>query len=146
MAEQSALDVARVDVEAFNSGDWERFRQSLTEDSVYEEYATQRRLEGADAILEANQAWKQAFPDARGTIENAFASGDTVVQEITWEGTQSGALPMAQGEIPPSNKRVVVKAVQVIEVEAGKVRSNRHYFDLMGMLQQIGAVPEQAAT
>jgi steroid delta-isomerase-like uncharacterized protein len=139
-----AIQVAREDVEAFNDGDWERFRASLTDDSVYEEFATQRRVDGADEIIAANQAWKEAFPDARGTIENAVASGGTVTLEITWRGTQSGPLATEQGEIPASNRQVEVHAVQVMEVSDGKVRRNRHYFDMLSMLQQIGAVEQPA--
>ena len=43
-----------------------------------------------------------------------------------------------QGEIPPSNRQVVVKAAQVIKFEGGKIKENQHYFDMMGMLQQLG--------
>jgi steroid delta-isomerase-like uncharacterized protein len=142
---ESAHDVARANVEAFNAGDWERFRETLTDDSIYEEMATQRRVEGPDAIIEVNRGWKSAFPDARGTIEKEYSSGDTITQEITWEGTQSGPLETPTGELPPSGRRVVVKAVQVIDVEGGKEKSTRHYFDMLGMLEQLGAMQEPAA-
>jgi steroid delta-isomerase-like uncharacterized protein len=145
MGDQSVLDVARVNVDAFNDGDWDRFGEVLTEGSVYDEVATDRRVEGRDAILEVNREWKQAFPDARGTLQSEFASGDTVVEEITWEGTHSGPLASPQGDIPASNRRISVRAVQVIELEGDKIKATRHYFDLMGLLQQIGAVPEQTA-
>ena len=39
-----------------------------------------------------------------------------------------------------SNRRGTVKACQVIEVEGGKIRSTRHYFDLMTLLQDIGVM------
>ena len=42
-------------------------------------------------------------------------------------------------EPPPSNKRMTVKSVEVIEIEDGKIVL-RHYFDLMTILQQIGAM------
>jgi steroid delta-isomerase-like uncharacterized protein len=145
MGNESILEVARVNLDAFNDGDWDRFGDSLTEDSVYDELATQRHVEGRDAIVEVNREWKNAFSDAHGTISAEFASGDTVVEEITWEGTHSGPLASPQGDIPASNKQVSVKAVQVLDFEGGKIKANRHYFDLMGLLQQIGAVPEETA-
>jgi predicted ester cyclase len=80
----------------------------------------------------------EAFPDARGTITNAFSSGDQVVPEVTWEGTQSGELESPQGPIPASNRRVVVRAIQVPTLDDGRIKENRHYFDMMGLLQQIG--------
>jgi steroid delta-isomerase-like uncharacterized protein len=141
----SSSDVAREQVEAFNAGDWERFRATLTEDSVYDELATGRHLEGQEAVLEANRGWKEAFPDARGTVERAIESDGTVTLEITWEGTQSGPMQMPTGDLPPSGRRAVVKAVEVFDVEGGKIRESHHYFDMMGLLSQVGAM-EQAGT
>jgi steroid delta-isomerase-like uncharacterized protein len=143
---QSAEDVARESIECYNTGDFDRLRSLLADDFYEEELATQRRLEGADARIEAAQSWKRAFPDEQGTITGAYAGGNTVAIELTWEGTQSGPMAMPDGqELPPSNKRITVKSVEVIEIEDGKIKVLRHYFDLMTMLQQIGAM-EQAVT
>jgi steroid delta-isomerase-like uncharacterized protein len=143
---QSAEDVARESIECYNAGDFDRLRSLLADDFYEEELATQRRLEGADARVGAAQSWKQAFPDERGTITGAYPSGNTVAIELTWEGTQSGPLATPDGqELPPSNKRETVKAVEVIEVEDGKIKVLRHYFDLITILQQIGAM-DQAET
>jgi steroid delta-isomerase-like uncharacterized protein len=138
---QSAEDLARESIECYNAGDFDGLRSLLADDFYEEELATQRRLEGADARVEAAQSWKRAFPDEQGTITGAYASGNTVAIELTWEGTQSGPMAMPNGqELPPSNKRMTVKSVEVIEIEDGKIKVLRHYFDLMTMLQQIGAM------
>ena len=134
----STTDVAREQVEAFNADDWDRFRATLSTDSVYDERATQRRLEGQDAIIDANRGWKEAFPDAHGTVDRAMADNGTVTLEITWEGTQSGAFPTPGGELPPSNRHVTVKAAEVFDIEGDKVKEAHHYFDMAGMLQQLG--------
>jgi steroid delta-isomerase-like uncharacterized protein len=145
---QSAEDVARESIECFNAGDFDRLRSLLADDSYEEELATQRRLEGADAQVEVAQGWKQAFPDGRGTVHGTYEAGNTVTIELTWEGTQSGPMRTPDGqELPPSNRRGAVKACQVIEVEDGRIQSTRHYFDLMTLLQQIGAMEQtEAAT
>jgi steroid delta-isomerase-like uncharacterized protein len=144
---QSAEDVARESIESYNAGDFDRLRSLLADDFYEEELATQRRLEGGDARVEAAQGWKQAFPDEHGTITGVYTSGNTEAIEITWEGTQSGSLATSDGqELPPSNKRMTVKSVEVIEIEDGKLKALRHYFDLMTILRQIGAMdqPETA--
>src|SRR3954466_13006697 len=141
----SSVDIAREQVEAFNAGDWERFRGTLSDDSVYDELATQRHIEGQDAIVDANRGWKEAFPDAHGTIESASAGNGTVTLEITWEGTQSGTLHGPGGDLAPSNRHVEIKAAEVFQIEGDKIRASHHYFDMMGMLQQLGAVPAGAA-
>jgi len=144
---QSAVDVARESIECFNTDDFDRLRSLLADDSYEEEHATQRRLEGADAQVDAARGWKEAFPDGRGTVHGAYVDGNTVTLELTWEGTQSGPMRTPDGrELPPSNRRGTVKACQVMEIEDGKVKATRHYFDLMTVLQQIGAMERAGAT
>jgi steroid delta-isomerase-like uncharacterized protein len=140
-----AVDIARESIEAFNADDWDRFRALHAEGVVEEELATQRRIEGIDALIESNQGWKQAFPDASGEVTNAFESGDMAVVEITWSGTQSGPLQMPDGDLPASNKNAEVRACQVFRVEGDRIAESRHYFDMATLLQQIGAM-EAAAT
>jgi steroid delta-isomerase-like uncharacterized protein len=135
----SSVDVARENVEAFNAGDWERFGATLAVGCVYDEPATQRHLEGQAAILEANRGWKEAFPDAHGRVERTIAGDGMATLEITWEGTQTGPLHTPEGDIAPSSRRVVVKAAEVFEIDGDKIREAHHYFDMMGLLQQIGA-------
>jgi steroid delta-isomerase-like uncharacterized protein len=143
---QSPIDVARESIECFNAGDFDRLRSLLADDSWEEELATQRRLDGADAQVNAGRGWKEAFPDGRGTIHGAYADGGTVTLELTWEGTQSGPMRTPDGqEIPATNRRGTVKACQVIEVDDGKIRSTRHYFDLMTLLQDIGVMERSGA-
>src|SRR3954451_20695619 len=113
----NAVDVARESIEWFGAGDFDRMRSLLADDSYEEEYSTQRHLEGADAQVEAARGWKEAFPDGRGTVERAFADGNTVALEITWEGTQTAPLRAPDGqELPASNRRVNVHACQVMEI------------------------------
>jgi steroid delta-isomerase-like uncharacterized protein len=143
----SAVDVARESIECFNDGDFDRLRSLLADDSYEEELATQRRLEGADAQVETARGWKEAFPDGHGTVRGTYADGNTVTIELTWEGTQSGPMRTPDGqEIPPSNRPGKVEACQVMEIEDGKIKATRHYFDLMTILQQIGAMEQMGAT
>jgi len=97
-----------------------------------------------DATVEAAKGWKHAFPDGKGTVTKAIESGDSVVLEITWEGTQTRELVGPQGTIPASGKRVKVQAAQVLTFKGDKVVEIKQYFDLMTILAQIGALPTPA--
>ncbi|MEK6226861.1 MAG: ester cyclase [Chloroflexota bacterium] len=136
--------LAKEGIDAFSAGDWERFKAPLSSDAVYEELATQRKVQGPDEIVEATKGWKEAFPDAKGTITKVTEGSDTVVLEITWEGTHTGDLISSMGAIPPSQKRVKIPAVQVVRFKGDKVVETRHFFDLMTLLAQIGALPVPA--
>jgi steroid delta-isomerase-like uncharacterized protein len=145
MAEQDLTQVARQEIDLFSQGDWERYKELHAPDCVYDEVGTGRRIEGIDEIIEVNRSWKEAFPDAKGTVGKVTASGDTVTIEITWEGTQSGPMQGPAGELPPSNRRVTVRAVQVLDFADGRIKENRHYFDSMGMFAQLGAFEQAGA-
>jgi steroid delta-isomerase-like uncharacterized protein len=125
-------------LEAFNSDDWDTTR-TLVGDSTYKELGTGRSLTGADAIVEALQGWKAAMPDVTGTVTSATESGQRVVLEVVWEGTQTGEMVTEQGTIPASGKRQRTPSAFVFDFEGGKLVESRNYFDLLTFLRQIGA-------
>jgi steroid delta-isomerase-like uncharacterized protein len=136
------IQIAREQVDAFASGDWERLRAGLASDSRYDELGTQRKIEGPEQIVELFKGWKQAFPDAVGTVTSACASGDKAVLEVTWKGTHTGPLTTPDGTIPASGKRQETPAAIVFTFEGDKIKESRHYFDSMTLLKQIGAQPK----
>ena len=124
-------------VEAFNDGDWDALRD-LFASATYDELGTQRSLTG-EAIVEALQSWRTAMPDARGKVTSVTESGNQVVLELVWEGTQTGELETPAGTIPPSGRHQTTPAAFVFEFENGELKEARHYFDMLTFLQQIGA-------
>jgi steroid delta-isomerase-like uncharacterized protein len=138
--------VANELVEAFTAGDWSRFRSVVHPDVLYEETGTQVRTEGVEAYVRRCQEWKEAFPDARGTARATLASGQTVVQEIVWEGTHTGPLRTPGGTIPPTGRRIRMLGTIWNTVEDGRAREIRHHLDVLTMLQQLGLFPVPAGT
>ena len=139
---EQMVKIAREQVDAFNTGDWDRVRAGLASDSRLDELGTERKIEGPEKIVEVFKGWKQAFPDAAGTVTSAFASGDTAALEVTWKGTHTGPLETASGTIPPSGKRQETPAAIFSTFEGGKIKESRHYFDSLTLLKQIGAQPK----
>jgi steroid delta-isomerase-like uncharacterized protein len=133
--------VAAAFIKAFDAGDWQQFRAPLSSDVAYEETGTGRRTKDAEEYVQLVQGWKQAFPDAMGNIRQAISSGNTVVQEITWEGTHTGDLVGPAGTMPASGKRIAVPATVWYTFQGDQIREIHHHLDLMAMLQQIGAMP-----
>ncbi len=144
MAQQDPAIVGRELVEAFNAGDWDRFRATLTPDVVYEESGTGRRVEGAAGYIQLCQGWREAFPDGTGTLGWVAASGDTVAVEVVWTGTHTGPLVGPAGTMPPSQRRIEVRATLWLRLEGGRAREVHHHLDMLTMLQQLGAIPAPA--
>ncbi len=137
--------IAREVVEAFNASDWERTEALMTPDYLYNEVGTQRRIQGPEEVVAAFQGWKEAMPDARGTVTNAFLSGNTVTLQVTWEATHTGPLEGPMGTIPASGKRQVTSSAWVFNFEGEKIKESHHYFDMLNLLAQIGALPGESA-
>ena len=140
LSQQQLIDAAKAPLIAFNEKDWNAVRASVTEDLVYDEVATHRRVQGVDQVIPLWQGWATAFPDARATFHRALAlPGErTVVLEVTWNGTHKGPLQMPQGPIAATGKRIEIRSCFVTEIAGDKAKLQRHYFDMATMLQQLG--------
>jgi len=140
MAEQNLIKVARENLEAYNVGDWTRLKASLATDVVYHDIGGQLRTQGADQLAEIYQVWKKAGPDSKGTITNSLVSGNTVVFQLTWTGTQTGPLQTPNGSFPPSGNTWNAPGAQVILIENEKIKELFQYYDALTILQQLGVV------
>ena len=140
MTTQDLENAARGVVDAFNAADWERCKAILTEDSVYDEVGTSRCLAGHNEIIPALQGWREGMPDVTGTVDSAVATGNTVVLEVTWQGTQTGALLGPSGTIAPTGKQQTTRAGWVMDFDGDRVKRSRHYFDMLSFMQQLGAL------
>ena len=91
------------------------------------------------------EAWSQftatfveAFPDLRLTVEDIFSEGDMVAARVAFRGTHRGEF---QG-IPPTGKEVAFSSIEIDRMVDGKVAEHWFEMDLLGLMQQLGAIPE----
>ena len=143
MAQQSLMtivDVAKGSVLAYNEKNWDKVRETVTPNVVYEEVATQRRAQGVNDVLTIWRGWAAALPDSKATFNKDYVSGNTVVLELTWNGTHTGALRSPNGDIAPTGKRITLRACQILEIAGEKVSSIRQYFDMATLLEQLGVM------
>ena len=136
---QSIVDTAKAQITAYNQKDWNAVATTLAAACVYDEVATHRRIQGIKDIETAWKGWATALPDSNASFDSVSVSGNTVTLEITWRGTHNGPLQTPGGPLPPSGKKIEIRACQIVEVADGKVTAIRHYFDMATMLQQLGA-------
>jgi steroid delta-isomerase-like uncharacterized protein len=121
-------------VQLFNTSQFEEAEKDFAPGGYGEEIGTGRRFTPQEGTANS-RAWKQAFPDAQGTITRKMIDGTNGVAEITWRGTNSGSL-MGQ---PATGKSVNVRAVLVIETNGSAITRASHYIDVAGMMAQLGA-------
>lgn len=83
------------------------------------------------------ESFNSAFPDTKVTVENQIAEGDFVFSRITYDGTHMGEF---QG-ITATNKKVKTSGMSLQHIVEGKIVEEWNQMDSLGMLQQIGAIP-----
>jgi steroid delta-isomerase-like uncharacterized protein len=84
----------------------------------------------------------KAFPDLRRNIVDMVAEGDKVAVSVNVTGTYKGEF---QG-IPPTGKQVSFTAMDILTIIDGKITEEWATADMMGLMQQIGAIPARSAT
>jgi predicted ester cyclase len=82
-----------------------------------------------------------ACPGLSHNLEEVIADGDTVALRMTIRGSQTQPFVTPAGELPPSGKSFAIPAQNMIRFEDGKVVEQWSVFDMMGFMQQIGAIP-----
>ncbi len=77
------------------------------------------------------------FSDWAITVEDQIAEGDRVATRWAASATNTGPL---QG-MPPSGKPIQVTGVNVARFANGKIVETWSNFDMLTLLQQVGAIP-----
>lgn len=123
-------------VEAADRSDFEEATKCLSPDIVVHMGGMPGALD-LDTFFRFGQAWHSAFPDEKTTFEDQIAAGDKVVSRMSSRATHTGEL---QG-IPPTAKRITVSGIWIDRVVDGKIAEHWAQVDMLGVMQQLGAVP-----
>lgn len=145
MAAEENARVARALNEAYNARDMVAATKLVTVDARLINMATGETFVGEQGVQQFLQGWATTFPDSNVETTTVIADDNAVAMEFTGRGSQTGPLQTPTGEIPPTGRRVEVPFVQVLKLQSGKITEARLYFDVAGMLQQLGIMlqPEQ---
>ena len=120
--------------EYWHTGDADAFDEVVAPDFVHHAPGLPPDLEGFKQVLHMLRA---AFPDMRFTVEDLIAEGDKVVDRATWQGTHQGEMM----GISPTGNSVTVTEMHVSRIAEGKIVERWGQTDMLGMMQQLGAVP-----
>ena len=92
---------------------------------------------GPEAFKQTRAMMYSGFPDFRWTIDEVIAEGETVAERLTGRGKHQGEFM----GVPPTGRQVELPAVAMVHIREGKIAEMRGMPDMLGLLQQIGAVP-----
>jgi predicted ester cyclase len=102
---------------------------------------TSGEVRGIEGAKQFAATYREAFPDLQNTIEDMVAEGDKVVVRFRARGTHQGETE-AFGH--PTGQRMEMTGITIKRLSEGKIVEAWTNFDALGMMQQLGVLPEAA--
>lgn len=125
--------------EIWNKGNFDKLKEMVSEDFVIRFPRPGEELRGPENVKQFYTALRKAFPDIRFTIEDLLAEGNKVVTHWSATGTHKGEFK----GLPATGKRVTFKAIDIDKITDGKFVECWTNVDELGLMQQLGAIPEK---
>ena len=99
-----------------------------------------RDVQGLEEGKQFLSTYLSAFPDLHFTVEDVIAEGEKAVTRWTIRGTHEGEVEEFG---PPTGKHIELEGITIHRVEDGKIVEEWERYDNLGVMQQLGLVPEQ---
>jgi steroid delta-isomerase-like uncharacterized protein len=126
-------------VESINTGALDRLAELVACDVVDHNAVIFMQPEGPGGVEEGIRMLLVGFPDLRIDVRQLIGEADTVVARLTVAGTNLGEY---RGLPQPTNQRFEIEAVAIFRLAEGKVAEVHGTADRLGMLVQLGILPD----
>jgi steroid delta-isomerase-like uncharacterized protein len=138
MSEQNKTAVRRLLDELWNKGNLPVAEELIAPTYTRHDASTPDVGRGPESEKKRVTHYRNAFPDMRLTIEDTIAEGETVVARWSCRGRHTGEL----NGIAPTGKQFAISGVTIARFANGKVVEGYVNWDALGLMQQLGVVPE----
>jgi len=142
MSELNKKVVHRLFEEVWNKGNLPLADELFAPTYEHHDASTPDVGRGPESEKKRVTLYRTAFPDIRLTIEDIIAEGETVMARWSCRGTHKGDL----SGIAPTGKQITISGVSIARFANGKMVEGYVNWDALGLMQQLGVVPEVAKT
>jgi steroid delta-isomerase-like uncharacterized protein len=140
--EDSNKELVRTFYEEIDKGNLAAMDELVSEDYINHHPAPFPGLApGREGLKQAFQIFWEATP-GHHVIEDQVAEGDKVVTRLTVYGAHEGDLP----GIPKTGNKMEMTAVAIHRIADGKIAEHWSNTDELGLMQQLGVIPEPEAS
>ncbi len=137
MPSQDTSSFMRRFVDFINTASQQLAEELVSPDAVFHVPGRAEPVWGPAGYLAIIGMMRGGFPDVQWTLEQMVTEGDTVAARFTMRGTHRGAF----FGVPPTGRPIQIQAMNFYRLAGGKIVEERGQPDLLGLMQQIGAVP-----
>jgi steroid delta-isomerase-like uncharacterized protein len=138
MEQENKATARRFYEELFNQGKLDAAEEIVTPDFVLHDPNIPEEPRGPEGLKQFVTMYRNVFPDLNFTIEEQIAEGEKVGTRWVARGTHQGELM----GIAPTGNRVTVRAFTLQRFSGAKIAEDWAHYDALGMMRQIGAIPE----
>jgi len=124
-------------VEFINTASEQLANELVAPQAVFHVPGQHEPLRGPAGYLALIGMVRSGFPDIQWTLEETIVEGERVAARFTMRGTHQGAF----FGVPPTGKKISVQAMNFYQITDGKIVEERGQPDMLGLMQQIGAIP-----
>ena len=136
------LELMRTLDDAWNSQDWTIFRKRHAENTAVYWPGQPNPTKGRDDHEAEAREFFKTFPDnhlINNPYKILFGQGDYTCTIADFSGTMKGSMKGPDKVIPPTNKKFHVEFCTVAHWnEKGEILEERLFYDLVGLMKQIG--------
>jgi steroid delta-isomerase-like uncharacterized protein len=138
MSDQNKTAVRRLFAELWNKGNLPVADELISPTYIHHDASTPEFGRGPESEKKRVSLYRTAFPDIRLTIEDIMAEGETVVARWNCRGAHRGDL----SGIAPTGNQFAISGVTIARFANGKMVEGYVNWDALGLMQQLGVVPE----
>jgi steroid delta-isomerase-like uncharacterized protein len=140
MSENNKAIVRRLLEEVWNQGNLSLVDELFAPNYEVHDATTPDFGRGPESEKKRVTLYRSAFPDVRLTIEDIIAEGETVMTRWSCRGTHKGDL----SGVAATGKQFTISGITVARLANGKIAEAFVNWDALGLMQQLGVVPELA--
>jgi steroid delta-isomerase-like uncharacterized protein len=127
-------------IDTWNTRVNEKIIQLYSNDYLGEDVSGNKKRTGIEGVKSWLNSVFHAFPNIHYTLVDHIENGDRIVLHWIAEGNHHGSFL----KIPASGKQVSINGMSLLKIENGKIKEGKLFWDLAGVLRQIGLLPSLA--
>jgi steroid delta-isomerase-like uncharacterized protein len=138
MSDQNKTAVRRLFDELWNKGTLQVADEIIAPTYQHHDNSTPDFGKGPEGEKKRVNLYRNAFHDFRLNIDDLYTEGETVVARWSCRGVHKGEL----NGIAPTNKQFSITGVTIARFSNGKIVEGFVNWDALGLMRQLGVVPE----
>lgn len=123
--------------EFINTADEKLAEELIAADAVFHVPGRPEPVRGPAGYMSIVGMMRSGFSDIQWTHDQMVVEGESVAARFTMRGTHDGIF----FGVPPTGKKIEVRAMNFYRFSGGKIVEEFGQPDLLSLLQQIGAIP-----